>query len=425
MRSRLATSIVLLCAAAAACGPAPTGQIAPIIVEADRFPHDRHADVACVACHDPAAVAAGVVQIPGAHDHAPCDDGRCHRAAFEAAPGPLCRICHIAVDPTGATPPLMVAYPRTSGWRVLPARFSHASHLDPARMEAAVGFHVACVDCHPDGDADAPRIGGHDECARCHAEEVRLAGAPSMQQCEGCHDADAREERHRRRLITGDLHFDHRNHRQDVRGQDVRCQTCHAQSPRATGRADHAAPAIAACVACHDDSDRTPATMRMRVCQTCHTTVEDAIGQLAPRSHLPATERPVDHTLAFRRDHGEDAARDARRCAGCHTQMSGNAHAACDECHQTMRPTDHNVMFRELDHGTSASTDPERCATCHVVDYCVACHQQRPRSHLVGWDQEHGQRARLNPRACLVCHGPEAPVTCSGPGTGCHTGGIR
>jgi hypothetical protein len=246
-----------------------------------------------------------------------------------------------------------------------------------------------------------------------------------MADCTGCHEATGREERHRRRVITGDLHFDHRNHIAESHGAAIRCQTCHADVARAKARDDLAPPVIAACVACHDDTSRVPGTMSMRSCQTCHATVSESIGQLAPRSHLPATERPVDHTLAFRRDHGEDASRDARRCAKCHTQMSGNARDACDECHAVMRPQDHNVMFRDLDHGTSASTDPERCASCHVVDFCVACHRQKPRSHLLDWEHEHGARARLDVRACMVCHDPD-PTVAGGTGclgSGCHSEG--
>jgi hypothetical protein len=397
----------------------------PVIIETDRFPHERHDTIACADCHDAAAVAAGVVQIPGARDHAPCDQGQCHQAAFETAPGPLCRVCHLAVDVTGTGAPDMVPYPRSGGYRVIPARFSHRLHLDADLVERAVGFHVSCGDCHtqpPAGTADAPSSGGHAECARCHAAEVGLPRAPTMADCTGCHDVKTRVERHRRRVITGDLHFDHANHQKDVRGQAVRCVTCHQGTATASTRDEDPAPTVAACVACHDDSARVPAGMRMRSCETCHSGIAENIGKLAPRSHLPATERPIDHTLAFRRDHGEDARRDSRRCANCHTQMSGNANAACDECHQVMRPGDHNVLFRELDHGTAASTDPARCATCHVVDYCIACHTQRPRSHLFDWSESHRYRARANVRACYVCHDPEdsPPVGCIG--GGCHQG---
>lgn len=408
-------------ASGAGCNRRGVTEVVPTIIEVDRFPHERHAQVACTDCHDAAAIAAGVVQIPGTRDHAPCDQGQCHQAEFQAAPGPLCRVCHVSVDATGATTPEMVPYPRTQGWRVMPARFGHQAHLDLDLVERAVGFHVGCVDCHADGDGDAPAIGGHAECARCHAREVGLDGAPAMDDCTGCHDAGGREERHRRRLITGDLHFDHRDHQRDAAGDNVRCTACHGATATSKGHADHPAPTVAACVTCHDDSARVPASMRMRTCQTCHGEITESLGALAPRDHLPATERPVDHTLAFRRDHGEDASRDTTRCAGCHTQMSGNARSACDECHQVLRPFDHNVLFREEDHGTAASTDPQRCATCHVVDYCVACHQQPPRSHAVDWLHDHGVRASLNPRACLVCHGPGGGTTCDS--SGCHDDG--
>jgi hypothetical protein len=419
---RLLGILVALTLLGACRGRAP-GEIAPVIVETDRFPHERHDTIECTECHDPAAVAAGIVEIPGSDDHAPCDRGQCHQKEFVAEPGPLCRVCHVAVDVTGDSPPLMVPYPRTAGWRVIPARFSHELHLDLGRIENAVGFHVACNDCHTQGDTDVPGIGGHAECARCHAAEVGLDKAPAMNDCKGCHDPKGRVERHRRRIITADLHFDHRNHQNDVKGASIRCANCHGETATASSRDDHPPPAVATCVACHDDSSRVPGTMRMRVCQTCHSTLSEGIGKLAPRSHLPATERPVDHTLAFRRDHGEDAARDTKRCANCHTQMSGSDKAACDECHQVMRPFDHNVMFRDSDHGTAASTDPERCATCHVVDFCVACHQQRPRSHLFGWAEEHGLRARVNVRACLVCHEVDAPASAGGCNA-CHpTGG--
>ncbi len=418
MRLAIVAAMVVATIGCARRGPP---ELVPTIIEVDRFPHDRHLKVRCVECHDAASVAAGVVQIPGSRDHAPCDQGQCHQAEFEAEPGPLCRICHVRVDVTGDSPVEMAPYPRTGGWRVMPAKFSHQLHLDLDRVEKAVGFHVGCNDCHAATGADAPAIGGHGECARCHAAEVGLDDAPAMDDCTGCHVEDAREERHRRRLIAGDLHFDHRVHERDAAGDAVRCQTCHTATTAAKSHDDHPPPNIVPCVTCHDDSRRVPSSMKMRQCQTCHATITASLGRLAPRDHLPATERPVDHTLAFRRDHAEDAGRDTARCAGCHTQMSGNSRSACDECHQVMRPFDHNVAFRQQDHGTAASTDAQRCATCHVVDYCVACHTQPPQSHVFGFRYDHGIRASLNPRACLVCHGPDADTTCAG--SGCHDPG--
>ena len=393
--------------AVAACTP-PRIADAPLPPpDPTRLPHAAHAKLACTACHD------GDKQ-PG-HDHAPCDT--CHRAAFLAAPGPLCQVCHTQVTPAPLSAPLK-PYPSTDAWQAEPTRFSHRAHLDAARMEARVGFHVTCTDCHVRNGALARP--DHATCARCHAPEASLAGAPAMTDCAGCHEP-SRRLRTRARLIRGDLHFDHASHRRDVRGTPIRCEECHPQSASATGYDDHPAPRIEVCVRCHDDTDRTPSTLRMRECQVCHSEQRETLTRLAPRNHLPATDKPLDHTLAFRRDHADAAEHDAARCATCHTQMSGNPKDACDECHQTMRPADHTIMFRELDHGSEATADRERCARCHVTEFCTACHMQRPRSHGFpgSFTTDHGPLARIDVRACLTCH-QESECTA------CHrTGGAR
>ena len=111
---------------------------------------------------------------------------------------------------------------------------------------------------------------------------------------------------------------------------------------------------------------------------------------------------------------------DSARCATCHTQMSGNAADTCDECHQTMKPADHRITFRELDHGPEAIAHRSRCATCHVV---VVLHRhvtrQRPRSHGFPntYQLDHAQAARENVIACLTCHVDQRSA-CTG--NGCH-----
>ena len=237
-----------------------------------------------------------------------------------------------------------------------------------------------------------------------------------MTTCDRCHTGRDAAPRRSRQLIRGDLHFDHRNHGVDVSGRPISCVTCHPRSDQATQQERHPPPNISACVVCHDDPDRAPDAARMRVCSTCHKERASAdgrlasLGTLAPRNHLPATERPTDHTLAFRRDHGDEARTDATRCAGCHTELSSSPTNTCDECHQVMRPMDHRITWRELDHGPEALATADRCATCHVVDYCVSCHQQPPRSHLpLGsfGGREHGDLARVDMRPCMTCHQPD------------------
>lgn len=387
-----------------------------------RISHEQHAQIPCGKCHT------GDNVRPGSDDHKPCDDSGCHRTEFVQPPGVFCQVCHQTVTTLPLEAPLK-PYPRDDdAWRSVPSRFSHKRHLDADLMESRVGFHVACADCHTRGDDDLRRP-DHETCARCHAAEAATEKAPRMESCGSCHQTGSTL-RVRKRLIKGDLKFAHERHRVDRKGQAIRCEICHSRTTQASGYGDHAAPQVERCVGCHDDRERVPYEMRMRICETCHSQRTATITALPPRNHLPTSERPLDHTLAFRRDHAEVAARDAGRCATCHVQMSGSPRQACDECHQTMLPADHRITFRELDHGPEAVANRDRCATCHVVDFCSACHSQRPRSHgqYGSFFAEHGRLARVNLRACLTCHavgdGTQAPTIaapyCSAPG--CHMG---
>ncbi len=396
--------LIAVVAWVAACAPPRTAEVPLPPADKSRLSHEQHGQLPCSGCHRSDAR-------PGADDHKPCDDGACHRKEFLATPGPFCLVCHTKISPQPLTAPLK-PYPIEDAWQAQPSRFSHKRHLDAGLIEARVGFHVACADCHErDGKKARP---DHDTCSRCHSAEAGLADkAPYMEDCAGCHQPGAHE-RTRARLIRDDLHFDHARHKSDRKGRAIRCETCHAQTAKAAGYLDHAPPQIASCVSCHDDSERTPNEMRVRACETCHSARTNRVTTLAPRSHLPATERPLDHTLAFRRDHAEVASRDATRCASCHTRMSGNPRQACDECHQTMQPADHRITWRELDHGPEAGADRERCARCHVVEFCSACHAQRPRSHgFAGtFTDEHGRLARINVRSCTTCHGDPFCAQC-------------
>ena len=388
--------------------------------ERGRFPHVRHRALSCTECHRIDDVVAGRPARPGAEDHAPCDRERCHRPAFAAiaAPGALCRICHSRVGPAQPGGTRLAPYPPARGRRALAAEFSHARHLDLHFMEGKVGFHVSCSDCHEQaGGGLAPP--GHAVCARCHAPEASPPGAPTMVECARCHVDRPVQPSRLRRFIVGDLRFDHGPHRQDRRGRRIGCASCHTDAAAATTTEAHAPPLMAACVGCHDDSARTPPVKRMRMCETCHATRQASIGSIAPRSHLPALERPEDHTRAFRRDHAADASADPQRCARCHTSMSGSPRDSCDDCHRVMRPQDHTVTWREFDHGPASAARADVCAVCHQGDYCIACHQVRPRSHFPSAAfaaEGHGQFARFNLRSCSACHVFETDCATSG----CH-----
>jgi hypothetical protein len=396
----------------AGCTPPRRADTPAPAVDPTRLDHEQHRvlQIPCGNCHrSPTAR-------PGADDHKPCDDGACHKKEFLAAPGKFCQTCHQTVSTQPLEAPLK-DYPIEDPWQSLPPVFSHRKHLDRDLMESSVGFHVACGDCHVRGDGTLARP-NHATCSRCHAAEAGIPKA-RMADCSGCHKGSARP-RTRARVRKGDVQFHHDRHRNDRKGKAIRCEDCHGRSAKSSSYDDHGPPRIESCVGCHDDSDRVPYGLRMRICESCHLEKTASLVSIAPRDHLPATERPLDHTLAFRRDHAEAAGRDAARCATCHTHMSANPKQACDECHQRMIPADHRITFRELDHGPEAIADRNRCATCHVVEFCSACHKQRPRSH--GFEttffKEHGRLARLNVRACITCHDPGAGDSASGV-TGC------
>lgn len=429
---RAAAVLVVALVTVGACRPGGTGLGASGVVAeaaAYRFPHaaPTHRGLACTDCHDAAAIRAGRPARPGADDHAPCDRSGCHAEAFAVEPGRLCTLCHRVVVPwlPGRTVP--APWPPTTGPQVLGARFSHATHLDRAAMDAAVGFNVSCGDCHvrAEGALD-PAEPGHAACARCHAASpagARRGARPTLDDCAACHTSGAQPRG--RALIRGDLRFSHAKHDQDRTGRAIPCVTCHRDVDRLERRGARSLPPLAVCVACHDDPARTPANFKMSACGTCHDSPASTLESfVAPRSHLPPRDRPDDHTLAFRRDHGPEARRDARRCATCHTMMSGSRRDACDDCHQAMKPEDHGLPWREFEHGPEAALSAERCATCHVGEFCTACHSRPPRSHypLAVFRQGEGHRdeARWNTRACATCHEPARDCT----GLGCHaTGG--
>ena len=374
-----------------------------------RFPHAQHTQTTCTSCHTLRSVLSSTLARPGANDHAPCDSSGCHREAFMTVPGPLCELCHQTVNIAKPNGTPLAPYPPTAGARSLAARFSHAQHLDYATMESHVGFHITCSDCHAFDQSGRLERPGHAVCSRCHSPESVPPGAPSMTACRDCHRPRTSPPTRQRKLIVGDLLFQHARHRQDMRGNVILCSECHSTTQTVQTTGTHSPPSTQECVACHNDSRRTPVARRMRMCGTCHVNKTTNLSTLAPRSHLPPARLPANHTLAFRKDHALDARSRPRQCAGCHTFMSGAARDVCDECHQSMRPRDHIVTWREYDHGPEAATKSDRCATCHVGTFCSSCHARVPRSHFPLSEFRsggHGGLARFGMRTCVTCHTP-------------------
>lgn len=408
----------------------PAERSASITVDIDRFPHAKHTGslpeianwkgrgLGCADCHELAAVLAGTIARPGMQQHAPCDD--CHKAEFGKPPGPLCKVCHSAVDPMrrGASP--LQAYPARGASQSLASTFSHRLHLDADDMERATGAHVACGDCHQrDEQTRDPKVPDHAACARCHEAVPAVKAKLGMANCTKCHATGDINLPRGRLFIVGDLTFHHADHETDKAGAKVACTTCHEGVDQSSSRQQMSVPPMVRCAQCHEDASRSPDRVRMSNCNVCHSNI--AAGS-PPSSHMVGGsgggERPIDHTLVFRKHHGDQAASKDANCRFCHQEVTGAAEDSCFQCHQVMRPRDHTLMFRE-DHGRDAQADSDRCAACHAPETCAACHSVPPRSHTpIGEFRQggHAEQARFGLTACLTCHTYED--TCSR----CHRG---
>ncbi|MBN1421229.1 MAG: hypothetical protein JXP34_20820 [Planctomycetes bacterium] len=177
---------------------------------------------------------------------------------------------------------------------------------------------------------------------------------------------------------SGEVIFDHDDH------EAVACEGCHGTDDG--GEAPDHLPAMETCLACHG-GERAP-------CEMCHTVIRRAV-------------RPPSHGIAWASRHARDAEDRAGLCALCHGEDS------CRDCHRTVRPTDHTVLWRRSTHGREAFRDRARCAVCHHPDECEACHEKPPSSHTPAFRAGgHVQTARVQPRSCLVCHPSDECAAC-------------
>jgi hypothetical protein len=334
--------------------------------------------------------------------------------------------------------------------------FSHKLHLGAkGKVTQVVGARVDCKLCHQfDARGEKATFPAHRECSTCHSMpdiKPRLAADSKNEDCLGCHTSVEQQNPNYHKLrrfivdpntaqiarsdvsrtvsasgntLNGrDLKFSHNKHLTDDRNVGIDCETCHAGVDQKTSISQLNIPSMWDCTMCHE-SRRTRTDYRISNCSVCHTQI--AAGR-KPRNHT-LTERPFDHTAAFRIKHAEAARAPDAKCVFCHEFMSVARPALqavtrteerplpngnCDECHSVMRPKSHTIRWRNDLHGRMAAMNRLNCAVCHQADTCERCHNERPRSHNpinAFVNGGHRFQAQLNQRSCFTCH--EFTQTC-------------
>ena len=230
-------------------------------IDKTRLSHAQHAQI---------EVRARVTRMgkrPGADDHAPCDDVP-QAGVPRRRPASSARSATRRSRRSPLAAPLR-PYPIEDVWQAEPPRFSHKLHMDFARMEGGVGFHVTCADCHV-RDGKLARA-DHATCSRCHAPEAKLGNAPAMDDCEGCHKKGL----HERTRAAPD------QGRPQVRSRRAIAPTAAARrSVRGVPRTERELDVVRRPrAAARRELRRLPRRLRARtatscacaICQTCHT----------------------------------------------------------------------------------------------------------------------------------------------------------
>ncbi|MDF1542329.1 MAG: hypothetical protein RQ731_03345 [Anaerosomatales bacterium] len=183
------------------------------------------------------------------------------------------------------------------------------------------GLRIAHLSC-----AEGPTCDGcHATVA--HAGESGRLSAPSMEECLGCHAAEA---------------------------VSVECETCHVGDESVTLDSPRPSPWRVT----HGDNWRDTHGMGdSSLCDVCHA--ED----FCAKCHAVT----LPHPASFGKTHGRAAISDGSLCRDCHDEA-----AFCNPCHGMSMP--HSTGYIRV-HGASAeSVDDPRCARCHAMRDCEDCH---------------------------------------------------
>jgi len=340
--------------------------------------------------------------------------------------------------------------------------FAATTPVAPLDLNSPVRSGTACMPCHATiAGAKSPghifQHGAHMtmSCEACHWAPPHSGGVtvlPSMQSCFNCHglrhgeievarsECTACHTSSRAKLVPGDHKpgYAGKPHVADAKADANRCLMCH------TG---------ASCDDCHvkrnikaeptqpyyrpllPKDTRRPAlkvmptgTVTMGQCVSCHPDLDRFVpGRVlfAHATHLQKAFACKDCHRAF--PHGPDTTTrpDMPACYQCHglthAKLGLVATEKCADCHPkdfALKPVDHTPDFIKTSHKNGANTSAESCAMCHAPEFCVSCHQGRPKTkggprrtqvipadHLVqAFRASHGKDFLTQKGACGSCH---------------------
>ena len=225
----------------------------------------RHASVACSACHHRNDNSAQ----PIFPSHKDCTG--CHLTQFTTPNVPMCSICHLSVN--GNDPPRK-AFPG-SFKESFNMKFDHAQHMSGAARPKS-----GCVACHSSplrrGVALSIPTGvaAHNQCYTCHTPNAQANGR-DLASCKTCHEQKSYARTPTSAAAFG-LSFSHAQH---SARQRLACADCHnytAGLPQrrqvsSTRTLEHFPTGSNTCATCHNGKKSFGGDLNFKDCRRCHT----------------------------------------------------------------------------------------------------------------------------------------------------------
>ncbi len=233
-----------------------------------RHTSQRHASLACTACHERAGDNSATPRFPG---HKACTS--CHLAQFVTPNVPMCVICH--ADVNSSNPPLK-GFPSKfkEGFNV---KFDHSQH-----MRGSARAQNGCSSCHGRLGARPAALGipggiaAHNQCYTCHTPSSKSSSGREIASCGVCHDARAFS-RTSTNARSFRFAFSHAKHSS---AQRLACADCHLLSAGLPQSRQVSSPSAIehfpasrgmTCLTCHNGKRSFGGDLAFKDCRRCHT----------------------------------------------------------------------------------------------------------------------------------------------------------